>query len=45
MLEPSNVSGSEIQLKDHEDLPDLPLIPLPIVFFNKVLNSTKFEIV
>ena len=40
MLEPSNVPGSKIQLKDHKDLPDLPLIPLPIVSFNKVL---KFE--
>ena len=45
MLESSNVPGLKIQIKDHEDLPDLPLIPLPIVFFNKVLNSMKFEMV
>ena len=38
ILEPS---GSKIQLKDHKHLPDLPLIPLPIVFFNKILNSSK----
>ena len=31
MPEPSIVPGSRIQLEDHEDLPDLPLMPLPIV--------------
>ena len=38
MLEPS---GSKIQLKDHMDLLDLPLIPLFIDFFNKILNLSK----
>ena len=35
------LSGSKIQFKDHKDLSDLPLIPLLIVFFHKILNSSK----
>ena len=40
VLEPS---GSRIQLKDHKDLLDLPLIPLFIVFFNKILDLSKLQ--
>ena len=40
MLEPS---GSRIQLRDHTDLIDLLLIPLFVVFFNRILNLSKLQ--
>ena len=36
-------SGSRIQLGDHADLPDLLLIPLFVVFFNRILNLLKLQ--
>ena len=36
-------SGSRIQLRDHTDLYDLPLIPLFVVFFNRILDLSKLQ--
>ena len=36
-------SGSRIQLRDHTDLSDLLLIPLFVVFFNRILNLSKLQ--
>ena len=36
-------SGPRIQLRDHTDLHDLPLIPLFVVFFNRILNLSKLQ--